>query len=207
MMTIAYRGKGNIYLNLTNRCICDCVFCIGGFKDGVFGYNLRLEREPSLEEILNDLEAAFLDGPADTVVFAGLGEPTLRLDEVLGVIEWLRLRRIASRLDTNGLGQLANPNVDVASELAAAGLEAVSISLVAHNSEVYNQLCRPAFGKAYREMMRFGRECVARGISTELTAVDQAEVDIESCRSIAQKMGAVFRVRPLVKPGEMEEVD
>lgn len=206
-MNIAYRGKGNIYLNITNRCTCDCVFCLGGFSDGIFGYNLRLEREPPLEEILHDLEAAFLDGPADMVVFAGLGEPTLRLHEVLKVIEWLRLRRIASRLDTNGLGQLANPQADVASELAASGLNAVSISLVAHNSEVYNQLCRPVFGKAYREMLRFARECVANGISTELTVVDQTEVDIESCRSIALKVGAGFRVRPLVKPGETEEAD
>jgi cyclic pyranopterin phosphate synthase len=206
-MTIAYRGKSNIYLNITNRCTCDCLYCIGRFRDGVFGYDLRLDSEPPLAEILHELERAFLDGEAESVVFAGLGEPTLRLDEVLGVIEWLHLRRIRSRLDTNGLGQLANPEVDLVSKLAEAGLDAVSISLVAHNPEVYNQVCRPVFSKAYREVLRFGGECVDRGISTELTVVDQPEVDIESCRSIALRMGAGFRVRPLEQPGKLEEVD
>ena len=72
------------------------------------------------------IELAFLDGPADEVVFCGFGEPTMRLDVVLAVTEWLRLRRIRRRLDTNGHGQLLNPDVDVPAALAAAGLDAVT---------------------------------------------------------------------------------
>ena len=199
-MTIAYRGRGNIYLNITNRCSSDCGFCVGKFTDIVFGVNLRLEAEPGLDEILAELETAFLDGPADAVVFAGLGEPTMRLDEVIRVTEWLTLRRLASRLNTNGLGGLINPGRDVAAELAGAGLGAVSVSLVAHNSEVYNQLCSPIYSKAYREVLKFSRRCIEEGIDTELTAVELPEVDMGACRSIAEKMGAGFRARPLVTP-------
>ncbi len=206
-MTIAYRGRGNIYLNITSRCPSDCSFCIAGFTDMVFGADLRLEREPSLDEILAELENAFLDGPADQVVFAGLGEPTMRLDEVLAVTEWLTLRRLASRLNTNGLGELINPGRDVAAELAAAGLGAASISLVAHNSEVYNQLCRPIYSKAYRAVLKFAGRCIEEGIGTELTVVDLPEVDKEACRSIAGKLGAAFRVRPLVTPASGEPVE
>jgi cyclic pyranopterin phosphate synthase len=106
---------------------------------------------------------------------------------------------------TNGHGQLLNPEHDVPRELAGAGLNAVSVSLVAHNSEVYNQLSRPIFTKAFREVIKFAADCVREGIETELTVVRLPEVDIESCRSIAEKMGADFRVRPLITP-DSEEV-
>lgn len=204
-MTIAYRAKGNIYLNITNRCSSDCVFCLAKFTDRVYGYDLKLDTEPELPDILHELELAFLDGPANEVVFVGLGEPTMRLDIVLKVSEWLRLRRIPSRLDTNGHGQLLYPGRDVARELAQAGLGAVSVSLVAHNSEVYNQLCRPIFTKAFRAVLRFAEDCIKEGIRTELTVIDLPEVDIEACRSIAERIGASFRVRTLITP-ESEEV-
>ena len=203
-MTIAYRGKGNIYLNITNRCPSDCSFCLGKFTDEVFGHVLRLQQEPGLEDIFRELELACLDGPAAEVVLAGLGEPTMRLDEVLSIVEWLRLRRLRSRLDTNGLAALVHPGRQVAAELATAGLDAVSISLVAHNPEVYNQLCRPIFSKAYRAVIAFAKACLAESMEVELTVVDQPGVDIGACESIAVRMGAEFRVRPLLA-GDGEE--
>lgn len=204
-MTIAYRAKRNIYLNITNRCSADCTFCLAKFTDRVYGYNLRLAEDPPLEDILKELETAFLEGPADNVSFVGLGEPTMRLDEVLKVTEWLKLRKIPSRLVTNGLSRLVYPDRDVAGELAAAGLDEVSVSLVAHNSEVYNQLCRPMFSKAYRAVIKFAEDCIEKGMKVTLTVIDLPEVDIEACRSIAGKMGAGFRVRPLITP-DSEEV-
>jgi TatD family-associated radical SAM protein len=204
-MTVAYRARGNIYLNITNRCSSDCVFCLRNFTTTVFGYNLTLDHEPDHEEIIRELELAFLEGPAEEVVFVGLGEPVMRLDEVIAVTEWLSLRRIRSRLDTNGHGQMLYPDRDVVAELAAAGLGATSISLVAHNSEVYNQLCRPIFDKAFRAVIRFAEDCVAAGIATRLTVVDLPEVDVEACRSIAEKIGAEFFVRRLIAP-DSEEV-
>ena len=204
-MTIAYRAKGEVYLNITNRCPSDCTFCLAKFTDRVYGYDLKLEADPPLEDILRELELIFQEGLAGKVSFVGLGEPTMRLDEVLKVSEWLKTRRIASRLVTNGHAQLLYPGRDVAAELAAAGLQEASVSLVAHNSEVYNQLCRPMFSKAYRAVLKFAEACQEQGIRVTLTVIDLPEVDIEACRSIAEKMGAAFRVRPLITP-QSEEV-
>lgn len=204
-MTIAYRAKGDVYLNITNRCSADCTFCLAKFTDRVYGNDLKLEDDPPLEDIFRELELIFQEGPTGNVSFVGLGEPTMRLDVVLKVTEWLKTRRIASRLVTNGHAQLLYPERDVAAELAAAGLEEVSVSLVAHNSEVYNQLCRPMFSKAYRAVLKFAEACQAQGIRVTLTVIDLPEVDIEACRSIAEKMGAGFRVRPLITP-QSEEV-
>ncbi|MFA5801061.1 MAG: TatD family nuclease-associated radical SAM protein [Thermoleophilia bacterium] len=204
-MNYIYRARGNIYLNITNRCSSDCTFCLAKFTDKVFGYDLKLEVEPELEDILRDLELEFIEGSVEEVVFCGLGEPTMRFEELLKIVEWLRLRRIPSRLDTNGHGQLLNPGHDVAMELAAAGLDSVSISLVAHNSEVYNQISRPIFSKAFRAVLKFAEDCIREGIKVTMSVVDLPEVDIEACRSIAGKIGAQFRIRKLITP-ESEEV-
>jgi TatD family-associated radical SAM protein len=197
---IAYRGGSAVYLNLTNRCSSSCEFCIREWSDGVFGENLRLDREPELDEVLRAVELAFLDGPADEVVFCGFGEPTMRLDAVLAVTEWLRLRRIRSRLDTNGHGQLLNPDVDVPAALAAAGLSAVTVSLNAATPHEYDRVCRPTFAKSYRAVLRFAEQCLAQGIETTLTAVDYPGADLPAIADIAAAMGAGFRARGYAAP-------
>ena len=199
---IAYRGKGNIYLNITNRCSSGCEFCLREFTDDVYGETLTLLEEPEPDEVTRAIELEFLDGPAEEVVFCGFGEPTMRLDVVLAVTEWLRLRRLRSRLDTNGHGQLLNPDVDVVRALAAAGLDAATVSLNAADPESYDLICRPTFSKAHRAVVRFAEQCVAEGIETTLTAVDYPGADPEGCAAIAAKIGAAFRVRGLVPPPE-----
>ena len=199
---IAYRGKGNIYLNITNRCTSDCRFCLRRFTDKVYGEPLVLAAEPSVEEIEQAVELAYLDGPADEVAFCGYGEPTLRLEAVLAVSEWLRLRRLPSRLVTNGHGQLVNPDARVVPALAHAGLTAATVSLNAADPDAYESLCRPLFSRAHRAVIHFAEECVEHGIATTLTAVDVPEADLEACAALAADIGAVFRPRSLVRPPE-----
>jgi TatD family-associated radical SAM protein len=198
--TIVYRGKGNIYLNITNRCSSDCEFCFRSFTTDVFGSDLALANEPTIDDLTREIELACLDGPADEVVFVGMGEPTLRLDVVLAVTEWLTTRRLRSRLVTNGHGRLLNPEVDVVGSLARVGLGAATVSLNASDPETYDLLCRPMFSKAFREVVSFARSCVAGGIATTLTAVDLPEADPDGCRAIAESIGASFRLRPHVPP-------
>ena len=141
-----------------------------------------------------------MDGPANEVVFCGFGEPTMRLDVVLAVTEWLRLRRIRSRLDTNGHGQLLNPDVDVPAALAAAGLDAVTVSLNAATPEEYDRVCRPVFSKSYRAVLHFAEQCLTHGIETTLTAVDYPGADLPGVADIAAAMGAGFRARGYAAP-------
>ncbi len=199
---IAYRGKGNVYLNITDRCSCGCVFCLREFTDEVYGQPLVLLEEPEVDDVTRAIELEFLDGAVDEVVFCGLGEPTMRLDIVLAVTEWLRLRRLRSRLDTNGHGQLLNPAVDVVDALAAAGLDAVAVSLNAADPATYDLICGPTFAKAHRAVIHFAEQCVERGIETVLTAVDYPGADLPGCEAIAAKIGAGFRARALVPPPE-----
>jgi len=197
---ITYRGKGNIYLNITNRCSAGCCFCLRDFADDVYGEPLVLDEEPSADDVVRAIELEFLDGPAAEVVFCGFGEPTLRLDVVLAVTEWLHLRRLRSRLVTNGHGQLLNPDVDVVAALAAAGLDAAAISLNAADPESYDRICHATFAKTHRAVIRFAEACVRHGIDTTLTAVDCPGADLPGCEAIAARIGADFRARALVPP-------
>jgi TatD family-associated radical SAM protein len=206
--TIAYRSGGEaIYLNVTNRCSSSCAFCLREWTDGVYGEVLTLTHEPEPDEVTQAIELEFLEGPADEVVFCGFGEPTMRLDVVLVVAEWLRLRRIPARLDTNGHGQLLNPETDVPAALAAAGLRAVTVSLNAADPESYDRICRPLFGKAYRAVIQFAEQCVSHDIRTTLTAVDYPGADLAGCEAIAKAIGADFRARGLATPHGRERAE
>ncbi len=191
---IYYEAYGNLYLNITNRCSANCVFCIRDFSDGVYGYNLRLSHEPTVNEIISELKSIELSKYKE-VVFTGFGEPTIRLDEMLEVTRWLTERNIVVRLDTNGHAELIHPDRNVISELKEAGLSAVSVSLNAESEELYNELCRPIYDNSYQAMLDFTKEARDAGMQTRMTVVGVPEIDIEKCERIAQDLGADFHVR------------
>lgn len=196
---IAYPIRKSLYLNITNRCSNHCSFCAKFSSYTVKGHYLRLRQEPTFAEVI----AAVGPDPEekyDEVVFCGFGEPTMRLDLVLAVAEWLRLRRIRSRLDTNGHGGLLNPDLDVPAALAAAGLDAVTVSLNAATPEEYDRVCRPVFTKSYRAVLRFAEQCLAHGMETTLTAVDYPGADVPAVADLAAAMGLGFRARGYAAP-------
>ena len=57
--TITYEYEGNLYVNVTNRCNYRCSFCLRhneASQGSIYSDNLWLEREPTKEEILADIE-------------------------------------------------------------------------------------------------------------------------------------------------------
>lgn len=192
--TISYEAFGNLYLNITNRCSAHCIFCIRNTCDGVYGYNLRLSRDPSEEEIVKELESLHLSQYKE-IVFTGFGEPTCRLDTVLHLTAWLDQRGMSVRLDTNGHTALMYPGRDIVAELKTAGLAAVSVSLNAESEAKYNRLCNPVFEGAYLALMEFAKNAVKAGIRTRMTVVEQEGIDIDECEKIAAGLGASFKIR------------
>jgi GTP 3',8-cyclase len=192
--TICYEEFGNLYLNITNQCSARCIFCIRYLADGVYGYNLRLSREPSEEEILSELEHLDLAQYRE-VVFTGFGEPTCRFDTVLRISKWLGEKGVFVRLDTNGHAALINPGRNVVEELKTAGMKAVSVSLNAESEEKYNRLCQPSLKGSYQAMLNFTKQAVAAGMQTRMTVVGGQDIDSRQCKRIAAELGASFRVR------------
>jgi len=192
--TILYEAHGNLYLNITNKCTAECVFCIKRHSDGVYGYNLRLSREPELSEIIQELSSVELSKYKE-VVFTGLGEPLVRLDDVLEITKWLASRGMPVRLDTIGHAKLLYPGRKVAQELADAGMKIVSVSLNAHDEETYNRLCAPKSRNAYSKMLEFARDVSKAGIDLRFSVVNLPAVDIPKCGEIAKEYCADFKIR------------
>ena len=144
----AYALGDALYLNLTSACTLACVFCPKIRDDDwvVGGFDLRLERAPSADEVWAQVEAGA--GRAPEVVFTGLGEPTRRLEVVLELTRRLGGRESPRvRLDTDGLANLREGR-DVAPELAAAGLDAVSSRSTPPTPPTYARLCPSRYGEA-----------------------------------------------------------
>jgi len=83
--TFAYHYKQGIYLNITNRCTNNCIFCFKNFQKqkNPFAF-LLLKKEPKLEGILGSIQLDYNTSPSiREIIFCGLGEPLLRLDEIV----------------------------------------------------------------------------------------------------------------------------
>lgn len=199
-MVVTYPIKRSLYVNLTNRCPCDCVFCLRNNGSGVYGSGpLWLEREPTVEEVCESIGSRD-PGSFDEIVFCGYGEPTERLDDLLLVAKWIRseLPGVKTRINTNGLSDLVNSR-HTARDLGGL-VDCLSISLNASDEDEYERMCRPRFGrKSYKAMLDFAASC--RGIVPEvvMSVVGPPVMSpegIERCRAIAESVGASLKVRP-----------
>lgn len=190
---IAYTLGDSLYLNITNRCSNACSFCIRNTADGVGGHYLWLSSEPSAEEII---QAIGDPSGYKEVVFCGFGEPLMRVDAVRDVAAYIKSRwpNMPIRVNTNGHANLIHGR-NVVPELKGL-IDVMSISLNAESAGKYVAMCRPRFGaEAYQAVLDFARECKGVIPKVVLSVVDVPEVDVESCRRIAEELGVEFRVR------------
>ena len=199
-MTITYPVKNGIYVNMTNKCPCNCTFCIRHNGPGAYGSDsLWLEREPSVDEVCESLKQWDLD-KKDEIVFCGYGEPTERLDDLLLVAAWIKENySITVRINTNGLSDLINGR-DTAPELNGL-IDAVSISLNANDPESYLRITQSKFGiGSWQAMIDFARNCTAYVPKVTMTVVDQVTTheEQEEAKRICESIGARLRIRPLI---------
>ena len=199
-MTITYQVKNAVYVNLTNRCPCNCTFCLRHNGPGVFGSGpLWLEREPTLEETIESLGQWDYERFRE-VVFCGYGEPTERLDVLLAAAAHLKERdpALRVRVNTNGLSDLIHGKPTA--PLFVGKVDCLSISLNTDDPAEYLSVCRPKFGAAaYPAMLKFTQEAAALLPSVVMTVVGEPITSLEKqerCRKIAEGLGARLRVRP-----------
>ena len=131
METISYEYEDALYVNLTNRCDCACVFCLrqNGHKGSIYADDLWLDHEPTRDEALRDLLDRDLPKYRE-LVFCGFGEPTFRLDDILWIVDELK-RTVPGlppvRINTNGHASLLQGR-DVCPDLQGR-IDVLSISL------------------------------------------------------------------------------
>ena len=199
-MVITYPVKSGLYVNLTNRCPCACVFCLRQNAPGIFGSDsLWLEREPTVDEILASIESRNLDDFTE-LVFCGYGEPTERLDDLLSVARHVKSIRpgMHVRVNTNGLSDLIHGEPTAAKFKGL--VDTVSISLNTPDPEEYLKVCRPKFGlESWQSMLDFARSCRDYVPNVVMTIVDAPvttpEIQ-EKCKAIIDSLGVRLRIRP-----------
>ncbi len=194
-----YEFGDSLYLNITNRCPNKCEFCIRNIKNGVAGNDLWLLKEPTYQELIDDLSLYPLYRYKE-IVFCGFGEPLCNLSLLSQIGPYLKRKGLRVRINTNGLGNLINNRDDVA-KLISSYVDCVSISLNASTAETYQEICRSKYGEqAFYAMLQFAKDCVEAGIDTTMSVVDFiGEEEIEACRKLVAETGAKFRVRETIR--------
>ncbi len=193
--TVSYQIRNSLYLNLTTRCTDDCVFCTRLTRPVVQGYNLKLDREPTAQEVWESI-----DDPTkyEEVVFCGYGEPTLRLDVIKEVAKKIKDAGGRVRLNTNGHGNVINKR-NILPELKGL-IDEMSVSLNTDSSEAYDEICRPlpAFRNGiYDKIKEFIAEAKKYIPKVQATIVTQQQgVDESACEDIIKKeFGVDYRAR------------
>lgn len=202
-MTIFYKFEGKLYINITNGCPCDCVFCIRKNGDSIENNDsLWLEHEPTFEEICAAFDK-FDKTSIKEAVFCGYGEPTVRADMLIKTAEYIKAKSdLKLRVNTNGLVRLIHKDFDV--QRFKGVIDSFSISLNAPNAKRYNEVTRPRFGEpAFDEMLRFAKDIKFMGIETAFTVVDViTSEEIEECKKLAESLEIPLRVRAYVTDNE-----
>lgn len=200
MADIVYDFQGGLYLNITNECPCNCVFCIRENGDTMGSSNsMWHDRQPSFDEIKKAIDD-FDVSKYDEAVFCGFGEPTCALENLLKTAKYIKEKyNLKVRLNTNGLSDLINLK-DTSKDLCDAA-DVISISLNAPNAKRFLQITRSRFGeKSFEAMLTFAKNCVEKNADVRMSVVDiLTDEEIKECEKIAKSIGAKFRSRAYIK--------
>jgi len=187
-----YQLGNNLYINITNRCNADCVFCRRKEEPILEGYNLKMSKseEPPAEKYIEEIGDPKKYGE---IVFCGYGEPTIRWDVVKTIAKYVKQNGGKTRLDTDGHGSFINKR-DIAPEMRGV-IDVVSISLNATDASKYAEIMRVE-KSMFNEMINFAKSAKQYVEKVVMTVVSIDEVEIEKAKNIVEnKIGAEFKVR------------
>ena len=195
---IVYQIRDSLYINLTNRCSNHCWFCARNQSSIVKGHDLKLMREPTIEEII---KAIGDPKKYKEIVFCGYGEPLIRLGAVLSIAKELKNKGAIIRIDTNGQANLIHSE-NIVPKLSGL-IDSICISLNASNEQEYLSLCSSQFGiKAYKEIKDFILECKKHIPEVTATIVTVPGINVEKCKNIVyNELGVNLKIREYGKVG------
>lgn len=202
---LVYLLDGKIYVNLTNKCTNDCIFCLRKDKDDVEGQKLWLDNENSTaQDVIEQFEQIYAKNPSKEVIFCGYGEPMLKLDNLKVVAEYIKNNypNTKIRVNTNGHANFVHKR-NVIPELKGL-IDEFSVSLNGATKDEYDRLSQPVFENAYDEVKKFIKACSDEGISVVASVVEGYKgmhLDLDTCEKIATDLGAKFRVREWIVNG------
>jgi TatD DNase family protein len=191
-VSFTYQIGKALYINVTNRCNADCIFCDRKGFASVVGYNLKMPKsmEPPAEVYIKEIGDP---KQYSEIVFCGFGEPTIRMDIIKEVAKYVKENGGKTRLNTDGHGNYINKR-NILPELKGL-IDTVSISLNSADPKQYAELMRVDESMFY-EMVNFTKEAKKYIPEVVVTIVDLKQVDEEKARRFAEEeLGVKFRAR------------
>ena len=82
-----------IYINVTNKCNCACTFCLRSTKEMNENNSLWLKKDNTAQMIIGKFKEYDWKN-LEEIIFCGFGEPTMCMDTVLEVADYLDIMTI-----------------------------------------------------------------------------------------------------------------
>lgn len=203
-MAAAYwLGRNRLYLQVTNR-VPNGITTL--YKARGPGFKLSenftpITKEPTEDELAAIVENAYEHderkikgagtgmGEGDEgVVFAGIGEPLLRLDVILRAMDLIKERRHGVPLCLNTTGHGVDDITASVTQMKEAGLDKVSVFIPSANPQEYGKLMG---GNSMGKPCEFLSVCVDQGIICRVVTVNNGQVDVKAVRDLSSALGAV----------------
>jgi TatD DNase family protein len=190
-LSFTYPIGQSLYVNVTNRCNADCIFCDRKGEAIINGYNLKMSKseEPESEVYIKEIgdPKKFKE-----IVFCGYGEPTIRWDVVKQIAQYVKDNGGITRMNTDGHGNFINKK-DITSELKGL-IDSISISLNSVDALQYAKLMR-VDPSLHKEMLDFAKKA-KNYTHVVLSIVGLNEVDSEAAKKfVTEDIGVDFRER------------
>lgn len=190
-VSFTYKIGNSLYINVTNRCNADCIFCDRKGDAVINGYNLKMKKseEPEAEVYIKEIGDP---KKYKEIVFCGYGEPTIRWEVVKKIAKYVKDNGGITRLNTDGHGNVINKR-DITPELEGL-IDVVSISLNSVDPEQYAKLMR-VDPSLHAEMIDFAKKA-KKYSRVVMTIVGMNEVDSEAAKKfVTDVLGVEFRER------------
>lgn len=190
-LVYTYQIGDSLYINVTNRCDSDCVFCKRKTTAEVRGYKLKMSKSDEPPAALYIKE---IGDPKQykEIVFCGYGEPTIRWDVVKEVAKYVKDEGGKTRLNTNGHGNVINQN-DITPEMEDI-IDTVSISLNSADPEQYSKLMRVK-PEMHAEMIDFAQKA-KKYSKVVMSVVGISDIEIDKAKEfVTEEVGVEFRER------------
>ena len=190
-LSFTYKIGQSLYINVTNRCNADCIFCDRKGEAVINGYSLKMKKSEEPEAVVYIKE---IGDPKKfkEIVFCGYGEPTIRWDVVKQIAKYVKENGGKTRMNTDGHGNFINKR-DITSELKSL-IDTVSISLNSTDPKQYANLMK-VDPSMHQEMIDFAKKA-KNYTHVVLSIVGLNEVDSESAKKfVTEEVGVDFRER------------
>ncbi|MFH2029114.1 MAG: TatD family hydrolase [Bacteroidota bacterium] len=190
-VSFTYKIGNSLYINVTNRCNADCVFCDRKGEAVIKGYKLKMSKgeEPPTETYLREI-----GDPKnyDEIVFCGYGEPTISWDVVKEISKYVKDNGGKTRLNTDGHGNVINKK-DITPELNGL-IDTVSISLNSTDAKQYAALMR--VNESFHQAMIDFAKSAKQFSRVVMSIVGLNEVDSQKAKEFVKtELGVDFRER------------